>query len=41
MKINAKNMQWTRAPKQYTIEENKVEMITEPYTDLRQRNCYR
>ncbi|MBE6727188.1 MAG: DUF1349 domain-containing protein [Ruminococcaceae bacterium] len=40
MKINAKNMQWTRAPKQYTIEENKVEMITEPYTDLWQRTYY-
>lgn len=40
MKINAKNMKWTRAPKEYTITENKVEMTTEPYTDLWQRTYY-
>lgn len=40
MKVNAKNMKWTRAPKQYTITEDKVEMITEPHTDLWQRTYY-
>ena len=40
MKVNAKNMEWTRAPKQYTITEDKVEMITEPFTDLWQRTYY-
>ena len=40
MKINAKNMKWTRAPKQYLITENSVEIITEPNTDLWQRTYY-
>ena len=40
MKINAKTMKWTRAPKQYTIMEDKLEMITEPFTDLWQRTYY-
>ena len=40
MKINAKTMKWTRAPKKYTIMEDKVEMITEPFTDLWQRTYY-
>ena len=40
MKINTKNMKWTRAPKQYVITEDKIEMITEPYTDLWQRTYY-
>ena len=40
MKIDAKTMKWTRAPKQYTIMEDKVEMITEPFTDLWQRTYY-
>lgn len=34
MKIDTKNMKWTRAPKQYTITKDKIEMITEPHTDL-------
>ena len=33
-------MKWTRAPKKYTIMEDKVEMITEPFTDLWQRTYY-
>ena len=40
MKINAKNMKWTRAPKEYKITDNKIEMITEPHTDLWQRTYY-
>ena len=40
MKINAKNLKWTRAPKQYTITSDQVEMKTEPYTDLWQRTYY-
>ena len=40
MKVNAKIMEWTRAPKQYTITEDRVEMITEPFTDLWQRTYY-
>lgn len=40
MKVNAKQMEWTRAPKQYNITEKRVEMVTEPYTDLWQRTYY-
>lgn len=40
MKINTKNMKWTRAPKQHIITEDKIEVITEPHTDLWQRTYY-
>ena len=40
MKVNAKQMEWTRAPKQYNITEERVEMVTEPFTDLWQRTYY-
>ena len=40
MKVNAKQMKWTRAPKQYTVTEERVEMVTEPFTDLWQRTYY-
>ncbi|MBQ7930944.1 MAG: DUF1349 domain-containing protein [Clostridia bacterium] len=40
MKINAANMEWIRAPKQFTVTEDKVEMVTEPRTDLWQRTYY-
>ncbi|MBQ4095326.1 MAG: DUF1349 domain-containing protein [Oscillospiraceae bacterium] len=40
MKIDTKKLEWTRAPKQYTISENKVEIITQPFTDLWQRTYY-
>lgn len=41
MKIDTKSMVWTRPPKKYSITENKVEIITEPFTDLWQRTYYR
>ena len=40
MKIDAKNMVWTRAPKEYKVQEDRVEMVTEPFTDLWQRTYY-
>ena len=40
MKINATTMQWTRPPQQYTVTEDRVEMVTEPHTDLWQRTYY-
>ena len=40
MKINPMQMKWIRAPKQYTVTDDKVEMITEPRTDLWQRTYY-
>ena len=40
MQLNAKTMEWTRAPKNYKITSDKVEIITEPHTDLWQRTYY-
>ena len=40
MKFDSRSLKWTREPKQYTITEDKVEMITEPFTDLWQRTYY-
>lgn len=38
MKFN--NLTWTREPKKYAIEEEKIIIITEPGTDLWQRTYY-
>lgn len=40
MKVNAKEMRWIREPKQYEVTEDRVEIITEPHTDLWQRTYY-
>lgn len=40
MKVNTKAMEWVRAPKQYSITEDNVEIITEAFTDLWQRTQY-
>ena len=40
MKINPKDMKWVRAPRAYTLTEERAEMITEPRTDLWQRTYY-
>ena len=40
MNLNANIMKWTREPKNYTITENRVEIITQPHTDLWQRTYY-
>lgn len=40
MKVNAKEMKWIRTPKQYKVTEDRVEIITEPHTDLWQRTYY-
>lgn len=40
MKFDIKNLQWIRAPKEYTITDDKIEIITEPCTDLWQRTYY-
>lgn len=34
------NMKWIREPKNYLITAEKIEIITEPYTDLWQRTYY-
>ena len=40
MKINTQEMKWTREPKSYSSSSDKVEIITEPHTDLWQRTYY-
>ena len=40
MKVNTKELKWIREPKNYIINENKVEIVTEPNTDLWQRTYY-
>lgn len=35
-----KNFKWTRKPREYKIEDNRLEIITEPHTDLWQRTYY-
>ncbi len=34
------NFKWTRKPKDYTISDSKIEIVTKPYTDLWQRTYY-
>ena len=33
-------MEWTREPKAYRIEQDRIEIVTEPHTDLWQRTYY-
>ena len=40
MTFDVNNLQWTREPKDCTITENKIEIITNPHTDLWQRTYY-
>lgn len=40
MKINKQQWKWTREPEYYSIEDDKIEIITKPYTDLWQRTYY-
>lgn len=40
MEFKEKNFLWTREPKNYTRTEEKIEIVTEPHTDLWQRTYY-
>ena len=40
MNFDIKQLQWTRTPRQYVIWDEKIEIITEPGTDLWQRTYY-
>ena len=40
MKLDATRMVWTRAPKEYVVTPERVEITTEPFTDLWQRTYY-
>ncbi len=40
MDFNIKNMKWVREPKEYTVADDRIEIITSPHTDLWQRTYY-
>ena len=40
MKFDTSKLKWIRAPKEFSITEDKIEMTTEPCTDLWQRTYY-
>ena len=40
MNIDIKKFKWTKTPKQYNIADDKIEIITNPHTDLWQRTYY-
>lgn len=40
MHFDAADLQWTRAPQQYRIGQERIELTTEPHTDLWQRTYY-
>ena len=40
MKMTFKNMKWTRIPADFTIKPERIEIVTEPHTDLWQRTYY-
>ena len=38
--INTSDFKWIRPPKKYEITKDRIEIVTEPYTDLWQRTYY-
>ena len=40
MSFDVSSLKWVREPKEYSIRENKIEIITQPHTDLWQRTYY-
>ncbi|MBQ9061880.1 MAG: DUF1349 domain-containing protein [Eubacterium sp.] len=40
MKFNVKDLQWVRQPKAFTVDDSRIEITTEPDTDLWQRTFY-
>ena len=40
MKYDVTKLKWIRKPKHFKISENRIEIITEPHTDLWQRTYY-
>ena len=40
MKFDINNLKWTRKPADYTVADDKVEITTNPHTDLWQRTYY-
>ena len=40
MSFDINKLQWTREPADYLISADKIEIVTNPYTDLWQRTYY-
>ena len=40
MKFDINNLKWTRKPADYTVADDKIEITTNPHTDLWQRTYY-
>ena len=40
MDFDVKNLHWIREPENYSITKDKIEIITEPYTDIWQKTYY-
>ena len=40
MNFDTTKLKWTREPESYTIADNRIEIITKPFTDLWQRTYY-
>ena len=40
MEFDIQKLEWIRKPQKYTINKDKIEIITEPHTDLWQRTYY-
>lgn len=40
MKFETEKLRWTRQAKRFDIQDNKIEIVTEPHTDLWQRTYY-
>lgn len=38
--MDVREFKWTREPKSYKIEKDRIEIVTKPYTDLWQRTYY-
>lgn len=38
--MNLSSFSWTRDPKSFTVDENGVDIVTAPHTDLWQRTYY-
>ena len=41
MKLDVSQLEWTRKPKDFSISADKIEILTNPHTDLWQRTYYR
>ncbi len=40
MTFDIQNLRWTREPTEYVIEQDRIEIVTKPHTDLWQRTYY-